>query len=258
MNDRFKIAYIGAGSFRFSLGLFSDIARAVELSPMDVWLVDVDAKSLKIMTKILTHMSKKANKRNGIDFKVFSTTDRTQALENADFVYKSISVGIQEAEWFDNYLPIKFGIPQNTGDTCGPGGVFRNLRTNPVVAEIAKDMKKLCPKAPLMNYTNPQSGIVMAARTVAPDVQYVGLCHELFGGMGALRDWYNEKYPGKAGGNVQNWNEFDFAYGGVNHFAWVTKFEYKGTDLNPELRKQAHQLVLEKYKRPFNFYLLEK
>ncbi len=255
MSDRFKIVYIGAGSFRFSIVLFFDICRAIKLSPIEVWLVDIDEKSLDIMTRAFKNMVKKAKRRNQIDIKVFSTSDRTEAMQDADFIYKSISVGIQKSEWFDNYLPLKFGLPQNTGDTLGAGGLFRSFRTNHIVADIARDMKKFCPKAPLLNYTNPQASIVMSARAVAPDVQYIGLCHELFGGMKILRKWYNKKM----GGKVKNWEDFNYEYAGVNHFTFITKFGYKGNDLYPELREQAHSLVLDKkIKRNYNFHLLEK
>ena len=257
-DNRFKLAYLGAGSFRFSMGLFMNMVNAKKLMPLEVALCDIDAKSLAIMTKIFNRMVQKGSKKLGYspsDIKVISTTDKRVALENADFVYKSISVGIQEAEWFDNYLPLKFGIPQNTGDTVGPGGVFRGLRTNPVVAAIVKDMKELCPKAPLMNYTNPQATIVMAAKTAAPDIQYVGLCHELFGGMGTLQSFYNEKY--KKG--IPKWEEMNFSYAGVNHFAWITEIGYRDEDLYPVLGENAHKLVLDNFHgRGFNFYLLEK
>jgi len=258
MADRFKIGYIGAGSFRFSLGFFRNIVNAIELMPMEIALCDVEEKSLVTMAKILDRMVKKAAKKlNYPESHVLITqsTDRKVVLANADFVYKSISVGMQQAEWYDNYLPIKFGIPQNTGDTVGPGGLFRNLRTNHIVADIARDMKALCPKAPLLNYTNPQSGIVMAARTAVPDVQYIGLCHELFGGMGNLRNFLNQH----AGKKIKRWEDMDFEYAGVNHFAWVTKIGYQGEDLYPIIRQKAHEMILANYGgRGFNWYLLEK
>ncbi|MBN2156160.1 MAG: hypothetical protein JW776_08965 [Candidatus Lokiarchaeota archaeon] len=256
MNESFtKIAYIGAGSFRFSSGLFLDICRAKELSPLEVALCDIDPRSLYIMEKMFINMAKKAKRLNGIDIKIRSTTNREDILENADVVYKSISVGIQEAEWYDIHLPYKLGIPQNTGDTVGPGGVFRGLRTNPVVADIARDMKRLCPKAMLLNYTNPQATTVLAAHTVAPNIQYIGLCHELFGGMKTLQSFFNNKLNY----TIPEWQDFDFEYAGVNHFAWITKLYYKGEDLYPKLREHAHGLYLKNYKnRGFNFHLLEK
>jgi alpha-galactosidase/6-phospho-beta-glucosidase family protein len=116
-------------------------------------------------------------------------------------------------------------------------------------------MKRLCPKAMMLNYTNPQSSIVLTARTVAPDVHYIGLCHELFGGMKSLHSFFNNKL----GYKVPSWQDFDIEYAGVNHFAWITKLEYKGEDLYPKLREHAHELYLKNYKnRGFNFYLLEK
>ena len=256
--ERFKLAYIGAGSFRFSIGFFRNIVNTKKMLPLEVALCDIDEKSLDIMEKILKRMVLKAAKRkryNPNQIIVTKSTNRRDVLENADFVYKSISVGIQEAEFFDNYLPLKFGIPQNTGDTLGPGGLFRSLRTNHIVADIAKDMAELCPNATILNYTNPQGTIVMAARTKAPDVQYIGLCHELFGGQAAM--WaYIARYT---------WNlpRFDhrihLEYGGVNHFAWFTKVEWKGKDLYPKLREHAQKLSKKKFVgRGFNFHLLDK
>ncbi|MBD3352371.1 MAG: hypothetical protein GF364_12865, partial [Candidatus Lokiarchaeota archaeon] len=256
--DRFKLAYIGAGSFRFSRGFFRNIVNAQELMPMEVALCDINPDSLKIMTKILEKMVAKAAKILGYDennIKISSSVDYNDALENADFVYKSISVGIQAAEWFDNYLPIKFGIPQNTGDTCGPGGLFRSLRTNPVVADIAKSMKKLCPKATLLNYTNPQASIVMSARTIAPDIQYIGLCHELFGGSKAIMNFGNDYLDL----GIKQWQNMDLEYGGINHFAWYTKIEYQGTDLYPAMREKYLELTKKNYSgKGFNWYLLGK
>ena len=262
MTDRFKLAYIGAGSFRFSIGFFRNITNATELIPMEVALCDIDAHSLSLMTRILKRMVtvgaiRKHYKES--DVLVTSSTDRETVLDNADFVYKSISVGLQAAEWFDLYLPLKFGIPQNTGDSVGPGGLFRGLRSAPPCAGIAKDMKKLCPKAPLLSYTNPVSSCTLAARTTAPEIQFIGLCHELFEGMKLLRRFYNKREQK----HIKHWRDIQVEYAGVNHFGWLTRIEYKGEDLYPVLRKNAHQLVLDRFRgrdaaNGFNFYLLEK
>nr|MDO8133634.1 hypothetical protein [Candidatus Njordarchaeum guaymaensis] len=262
MADRFKLSYIGAGSFRFSLGFFRNIINATELLPLEVALCDIDKYSLSLMTKILKRMVPTGARRKHYkesDILVTSSTDRMVVLENADFVYESISVGLQAAEWFDIYLPLKFGIPQNTGDTVGPGGLFRGLRSNPTCAAIAKDMKKLCPKAPLLNYTNPVSSCTLAARAVAPGVQVIGLCHELFGGMKVLRRFYNKR----AQKRIKHWRDMHVEYAGVNHFGWLTRIEYQGEDLYPVLQKNAHQLVLDRFRgrdaaNGFNFFLLEK
>ncbi|MHA1698453.1 MAG: family 4 glycosyl hydrolase [Promethearchaeota archaeon] len=256
MTERFKIAYIGAGSFRFSTVFFRDIARAAgsELPPVEVGLCDIDEKSLKINEIYFRRIARKAKRKIGADIRIQASVNRRDVLENADFVYKSISVGIQESEFFDIYLPLKFGIPQNTGDTVGPGGLFRALRTNAVSAAIAEDIKELCPKAPILSYTNPQATIVLAARRVAPDIQFIGLCHELFGGLKTLHKWATKFHDF----NIPNWEDLEVEYGGVNHFAWFTKLEYNGQDLYPVLQQDARKLVLKKFSRPFNFYLLDK
>nr|MDO8109726.1 hypothetical protein [Candidatus Sigynarchaeota archaeon] len=250
MANDFKVAYIGAGSFRFSIGLFRNFCAAKELFPMEVCLVDIDPKSLKTMTTILEKMVKKAK----ADVKVTSTTKQREALTNADFVYKSISVGIQESEWFDIHLPQKYGIPQNTGDTCGPGGLFRSLRCVPPVYSIAKDMQELCPKAVLLNYTNPQATIVMGARRVNSDLQYVGLCHELFGGMGTVKKALNQQ-----GKRIPRWQDLDILYGGVNHYAWLTSVKYKGEELYPVLRNNVDVFMKPStMDHEFNWYLMKK
>ncbi|HME55240.1 MAG TPA: hypothetical protein VKM55_23735 [Candidatus Lokiarchaeia archaeon] len=247
VND-FKIAYIGAGSFRFSIGLFRNICAAKELFPMEVCLVDIDLTSLDLMTKILKKMVKKAKAQ----ITVTSTTRQREALENADYVYKSISIGIQESEWIDIHVPQKYGIPQNTGDTCGPGGLFRGLRCALPVYSIAKDMKELCPKAVMLNYTNPQASIVMAARRVDPELQFIGLCHELFGGMGDVKKVLNAH-----GKKIPRWQDLDIVYGGINHFAWLTSIQYKGEDLYPVL-KQNYKDFAKYHERGFNGFLLNK
>jgi alpha-galactosidase len=120
-------------------------------------------------------------------------------------------------------------------------------------------MKRLCPKAPLLNYTNPVSSCTLAARTVVPDVQFIGLCHELFNGMKVLRRFYNKR----AGKHIKHWRDMHFEYAGLNHFGWLTGIEYNGEDLYPVLRENAHQLVLDRFRgrdaaNGFNFYLLER
>jgi alpha-galactosidase len=265
MTERFKLAYIGAGSFRFSIGFFRNIVNAKELLPIEVALCDIDENSLDIMHKILTRMVEKASRKKHYgadDIIVTKSVDRRNALENASFVYKSISVGMQESEWTDNYLPLKFGIPSNTGDTLGPGGLFRSFRTDHIAAGIAKDMAELCPKAPLLNYTNPQGSITMAARTAAPGVQYIGLCHELFGGGAIL--WAFLVGKGRAPRPFKDViNHLEYA--GINHLGWITKFEYKGMDYYPALRAKAKALgkskrflMLRWLEYGFNFHLLNR
>ena len=250
MAERFKLVYIGACSHRFSIGLFRNIVAAKPLHPMDVVLVDIDQKLLGYVHKILENMADNAK----VDIRVESTTVRRRALENADFIYLSLSVGAQESEWTDIYIPLKFGIPQNTGDTVGPGGIFRGLRCIPVVSGIVKDVREICPKAVLLNYTNPMSTLMLACRSIAPDVQSIGLCHELFGGMQAVRELMS-----LSGYDIENWEDLDITYGGLNHLGWLMTCRYGDEDIYPFLHeKQGECAKSDFFDRGFNFYLLGK
>ncbi|MHA2050462.1 MAG: family 4 glycosyl hydrolase [Promethearchaeota archaeon] len=262
MTDRVKIAFIGAGSFRFSTPFFNDMVlmSGNNSMPLEVGLCDINANSLNIIKNYFSKIIE-TNKKYNCDIKISSSVNRRDVLENADFVYKSISVGIQESEWYDIYLPLKFGIPQNTGDTSGPGGTFRGLRVIPAIVEIVKDMEELCPRAPLLNYTNPQSTIVMAAQTVSPDIQVIGLCHELFYGLRPVIKYFKKYY----GMKIRKWQDLNIKYAGVNHFAWLTEILMSGEDLYEKLRINAHKFVLDNFNSPvgdyyggFNFHLLEK
>lgn len=250
MVDRFKLVYVGSCSHRFSLGLFRNIVAEKQMHPLNVVLVDIDEKLLIYVRRILENMVDKAK----ADITVESTTDRCRAFENADFIYLSISVGAQETEWTDIYIPLKFGIPQNTGDTVGPGGIFRALRCIPIVAKIVKDIEQICPKAVLLNYTNPMATLILAARTIAPKVQSIGLCHELFAGMHTIQELMKlNSYA------VESWEDLDLTYGGVNHFGWLMSCQHDGEDIYPFLRKQQNECVKNSFRgRGFNFHLLRK
>lgn len=248
----YKLVFIGAGSFRFAIPCFLNILDfAKQYHPVDLWLVDIDKIALAKMDGIL----KRILYMHPLDVKIHSTLDRKKALADADYVLISISVGIQRSEWFDIHIPLKFGIPQNTGDTVGPGGIFRGIRTIPVIIDILKDIEELCPNATVLNYTNPQGTLVLAALQHVPKVQTIGLCHEYF--------YTGSKKFGRflfdCGIDTNLKKKFRVEYGGVNHFAWITKLEYGGKDIYPQLRKgakMAHES--EKYHRPYNYYMLKE
>lgn len=252
MKDSYKIVYIGAGSFRFTVPCTLNILDfATDFHPIELWLVDIDAESLALMTylvKLLVRYHKK-------DITVHATTDRREALPNADYVLISISVGMQKAEWFDIHIPLKYGIPQNTGDTVGPGGIFRGVRTIPTIVAMIKDIEELCPDATILNYTNPQGTIVLSALQAAPKIQSIGLCHEFF--------YVGTKKFGKfldyAGVDMWAENKFRIIYGGVNHFSWMTDVKYGGEDIYPKMRDAArYGYESGDFHRPFNYYLLDQ
>ena len=147
------------------------------------------------------------------------------------------------------------GIPQNTGDTVGPGGIFRALRTIPVIIEITKDVEELCPNATVLNYTNPQGTIMLSILQAAPKIQAIGLCHEFFY-IGTKKFARFLKFCGI---NTSNRKNYRIEYGGLNHFSWITKIEYDGMDIYPYMREKATFAYKKgKFGRPFNYYLLNK
>ena len=250
--SKYKIVYIGAGSYRFAIPCTMNILDfAKDFNPIELWLVDIDVYSLSLIREVVWRMAQLHKK----EIMIFSTVDRRKALPAADYVLISISVGIQRSEWIDIHIPLKFGIPQNTGDTVGPGGIFRGLRTIPIIVEILKDIEELCPNALVINYTNPQSTTMLSTYQIAPKVQSVGLCHELF----YLESRKFGKVLKYCRINTSPKKKFQILYGGLNHFSWITKFEYGEEDLYPILREMADYMYKSgKFSRPFNFYLLKQ
>ncbi|MFX0180298.1 MAG: hypothetical protein ACFE78_08900 [Candidatus Hodarchaeota archaeon] len=250
--NKYKIVYIGAGSYRFAIPCTMNILDfAKDFNPIELWLVDIDLYSLLLIRAVVRRMAQFHKK----EINIHSTVDRRIALPAADYVLISISVGFQKSEWIDIHIPLKFGIPQNTGDTVGPGGIFRGLRTIPVIVEILKDIKELCPNALVLNFTNPQSTTMLSVYHTAPKIQSVGLCHELF----YLESNKFKKVLKYCRVNTTTNKKFQILYGGLNHFSWITKFEYGEEDLYPILRERADYMYKSgKFGRPFNFYLLKQ
>jgi len=250
MPKKYKIVYIGAGSFRFTVPCGMNVLDFAEsFHPVELWFVDINPERLKLMGEGMRQMIYMHRK----DIELHLTTDRTKALENADYVLVSISIGMQRAEWFDIHIPLKFGLPQNTGDTVGPGGIMRAVRTIPVYMEIFKDVSEMCPNATILSYTNPQSSLMLSVFQNYPNLQAVGLCHELF----YVQSKKFGKYLTLCGAEKKEENHVTFKYGGLNHFSWILELEYNGKDLYPQMRENA-QFAYEsgKFGRPFNYRLL--
>ncbi|MHA1436892.1 MAG: family 4 glycosyl hydrolase [Promethearchaeota archaeon] len=249
---KYKIVYIGAGSFRFTIPCALNILDfAKTFHPIELWFVDIDPNSLFLMAKLMRQIIYMHNK----DISLHITTNRRKALPQADYVLISISIGIQQSEWFDIHIPLKFGIPQNTGDTVGPGGIFRGIRTIPSMIEIIKDIEELCPEATVLNYTNPQGTLMLSILQESPKVQSIGLCHEFF--YTGSRKF--GRFLNFCGVNTSTGKKFKILYGGLNHFSWIIKFEYDGNDIYPKLREGANYAYeTGKFHRPYNYYLLKK
>ncbi|MGY4651169.1 alpha-galactosidase [Mycobacterium sp. URHB0021] len=214
------IVIIGAGSVEFTRELLGDILSFPELGPVRVVLHDIDVERLETAVAI-AHATARAA---GAQPEVVATTDRRRALDGADYVINVIQVGMLEATVRDFEIPAKYGLNQTIADTIGIGGIFRGLRTFPVLAGIARDMEQICPDAWLLNYTNPMAMNVTFLHHVAPRLKVLGLCHSVYWTMVGLCELVDVPYD-----EVSYWSA------GVNHQAWVLRWERGGHDLYPML-----------------------
>jgi alpha-galactosidase len=214
------IVIIGAGSVEFTRELLGDIFSFPELGSVRVVLHDIDAERLETAEAIAHATAREA----GAQPDVVSTSDRRRALDGADYVINVIQVGMHEATVRDFEIPERHGLHQTIGDTIGIGGIFRGLRTFPVLAGIAKDMLEVCPDAWLLNYTNPMAMNVSFLHHVAPGLKVLGLCHSVYWTMVSLCELVDVPFD-----EVSWWSA------GVNHQAWVLRWERGGQDLYPLL-----------------------
>ncbi len=220
-----KIAYIGAGSGAFARQVITDVLEIPGLDSGVFALVDIDEGRLGPAHTLV----EKLIARSGKDWKVTATTDRTQALDGADFVVNSIEVAGLRNVRHDYDIPLRYGVDQCIGDTIGPGGIFKALRTGPAWLDICEDIATRAPTALVLNYTNPMSILTLAAiRHTGIDV--VGLCHSVQGTSWQISRWIDVP-----------WRELVFDCAGINHNAWFTRLEHKGEDVYPRLREAAER-----------------
>ena len=218
-----KIAFIGAGSVTFARRILTDILTWPEHCESSLALMDIDGETLEITSQFVQRLIRE----QGLGATVTATVDRREALAGADYVITAIDVGGQPLRMRDWQIPAQYGVHQTVADTIGPGGVFRGLRTAPVLASIAQDMEALCPDALLINYANPMN-INMWLIGATSNIRAVGLCHSVQGTAGQLAT-----YMGLRPEEVSYW------VAGVNHQAWFLQLcrdSYRGEDLYPRLR----------------------
>ncbi|MFG1933404.1 alpha-glucosidase/alpha-galactosidase [Mycobacterium sp. NPDC048908] len=220
------VVIIGAGSVEFTRELLGDILSFPELSSIRVVLHDIDTERLATAEAIARATARAA----GAQPEVVATLDRRPALDGADYVINVIQVGMHEATVRDFEIPARYGLNQTIGDTVGIGGIFRGLRTFPVLADIARDMQQVCPDAWLLNYTNPMAMNVTFLHHVAPKLKVLGLCHSVYWTMVGLCDLVGVPYD-----EVAYWSA------GVNHQAWVLRWERAGQDLYPLLDQRIDE-----------------
>jgi len=217
-----KIAFIGAGSVVFARTLLTDILLIPELSDSSIALMDINEERLEL----ITGLAKRLVEENKWPASVTSTTNRREALDGADYVIVMIQVGGLDAYKIDVEIPRRFGIDQTVGDTLGPGGVFRAMRTIPVLADICWDIEELCPNAVLINYSNPMAMNCWGISLASDIVQSVGLCHSVQGTA-----WQIAQYVGIP------YEELSYWCAGINHMSWYLTLEHNGEDVYPALRR---------------------
>lgn len=216
-----KVAMIGAGSIVFCKTLMSDIMATPALAGCEFALMSRTEGKLRAMEAFGRRMLAD----NGLAGSVWATLDRREAIRDADFVVVMVQVGGVDAFELDYKIPLKYGVDQCIADSLGPGGVFRGLRTIPLLVEIARDMEALAkPGAILLQYANPMAANCLALGR-ATDVSFVGLCH----GVQTTLDLISRYCEVPK-------DEITYTCGGINHMDWFLRLEHRGRDLYPQLR----------------------
>ncbi len=236
-----KIAYIGGGSRGWAWGLMSDLAEEQSLSG-EMYLYDIDKKAAKD-NEIIGNKIKEY--RDGADnFKYKATDTYEEALTGADFVIISILPGTFDEMESDVHTPEKYGIYQSVGDTVGMGGIVRALRTLPMFEEFALEIKKYCPNAWVINYTNPMTMCVKALYKAFPEIKAFGCCHEVFGTQKILAQIMTKELGLET---PIDRSEIKTNVIGINHFTWITEAKYKNINLFPYYRKACEQYAESGY-----------
>jgi alpha-galactosidase len=216
-----KIAFIGAGSLGFTSALVRDVLTFPLLQETTLALMDINEERLAFSQKAVEKIVKAGN----YPAKVIATMNRREALEGADVVLTTILAGSTEIWRHDIEIPKRYGVDINVGDTRGPSGIFRFLRTLPPMMDIVRDMEEVCPDAVLLNYTNPMA-MLCGALQRQTKIPVTGLCHSVQGTAMMLADWIGAPY-----------DEIAYTCAGINHQAFYLKYEWNGEDAYPLIRK---------------------
>ncbi|MGI6494651.1 MAG: alpha-galactosidase [Kiritimatiellia bacterium] len=244
-----KIVFIGAGSLGFTRKLVCDCLTFATMRDAEFALVDINPDRLA-MAKAACE---KIVEMGRYPATVSATTDRRKALKGADAVITTILCGDIEVWQHDILIPKKYGVDINIGDTRGPSGIFRALRTIPEMLAICRDIERLCPDAVMLNYTNPMAMLCQAMQKTTK-VNVTGLCHSVQGTAMMLAGWAGVPYE-----------EVDYVCAGINHLSWYLSFTHKGRDLYPVLRKRVatdkaiynQEIVRNEMFLAFDYYVTE-
>lgn len=243
-----KITLIGAGSIIFAKNLIVDILSFPEMQGCTLSLMDIDEKRLEIIRKLASRIIE----QEGFTVNLEVTGQRREALKDSDFVITMLQAGGLEAYEMDIAIPLAYGVKQAVGDTLGPGGVFRFLRTAAVYKEIAKDMEELCHEALWLNYVNPMAMNCWYLNKIT-GIKNVGLCHSV---------QETSKWLAKIIGAP--YNEVSYLSAGINHMAWFLEFKWKGKDAYPLIREkyndfETYKMDITKFEflKYFGYYVTE-
>ena len=234
-----KVTFLGAGSTVFARQLITDILHIEGLDEGTFALVDIDQCRLEMAHQIAERLVEQSGKH----WHVESSIERRDVLARSDFLVNTIEVAGLTNVRHDFDIPMKYGVNQCIGDTIGPGGIFKALRTGPAWLDILHDAEELCPDAWVLNYTNPMSILMLAALT-STKMHVVGLCHSVQGTSKQLAGYLQVPYE-----------ELEWQCAGINHNAWFTTLRHKGEDMYPRLRARA-QLVEVYEQDPVRFEVM--
>ena len=217
-----KFAFIGAGSFGFTRELIRDILSFPALSDCTLALMDIDPERLDAIRRAVERIVQEGK----YPARVVATMDRVEALRDADGVITTILQGNCDVWQHDILIPKKYGVDTCVGDTRGPSGIFRFLRTVNPILDIARDIERYCPNAVYLNYTNPMAMLCRAVQGAYPQLTTSGLCHSVQGTAAMLAEWIGAPK-----------NEISYTCAGINHQAFYTQYLWNGRDAYPLIRK---------------------
>ena len=245
-----KITFIGAGSTVFAKNVLGDCMLTPSLQDAHIALYDIDLKRLNESYQMLENINKNCNESRAT---IVSYTNAREALTDATFVVNAIQVGGYEPCTVTDFeIPKKYGLRQTIADTLGIGGIFRGLRTIPVLLDYCKIMEEVCPDAWLLNYTNPMSILTLAVLK-ATKIKTIGLCHSVQVCAPDLLRHLGMEYD-----NVS------YKIAGINHMAWLLEVESNGQDLYPKIKEKAiafegkhYDMVRFEIMKRFGYYVTE-
>jgi alpha-galactosidase len=235
-----KVVVIGAGSLFFGRQSIWQMVHSPYLNNGTLALVDNQPDRIERMAKL----AEMVVAETGVSLKIEASTDWNDVLPGADFVVLSFANNTVYYRGLDCTMSEKYGIRMCSGDTIGPGGIFRTMRELPVIMDCVRDIERLCPDAWVINYINPSTVNGIALSRYAPQIKSFALCDSLH------MPHVKKRYAQRAGiiNNVADYTDeidaaFDMRIAGVNHFTWMLKAEYNGENVMPAIAEAIRQLA---------------